>query len=35
VICLVTYDQGDEGVMYFDDISCLRLDIPDRSEPAP
>jgi len=28
VICLVTYDQGQDGYAYFDDVSCLRLDIP-------
>jgi hypothetical protein len=35
VVCLVTYDQGDEGYAYFDDVSCLRLNIPTPTEARP
>ena len=28
VVCLSTYDQGPGDYAYFDDISCLRLQIP-------
>lgn len=34
VTCLVTYDQGEEDVTYFNGVSCLHLSIPPRSEPA-
>lgn len=35
VICLVTYDQGEEGLVYFDDVSCLRLDPSATGGPNP
>jgi len=35
VVCLVTYDQGEKGSVTFDDVSCLRLDIPAAPEVKP
>jgi hypothetical protein len=35
IVCLTVYDQAEGDTVYFDDVSCLRLDIPGAGEAKP